>query len=150
MDTGRKDGLFGEIEAELLPRGRAVRFGGVSVVVVVVGLGRGWRWGVLPEATSCPSASFQAHPKAEGVSCWVGDLCSPRVVLSEAPPFSCPPSQGGGAGGSVGVGSLGGTPGWPCPAPLGDWGGWGGLRGQGSLPSAQEGCRSCIYIIYIW
>lgn len=141
MDTGRKDGLFGEIEVELLPRGRAVRCGGVSVVVVVVGLGRGWRWGVLTEATSCPSASFQAHPEAEGVSCWVGDLCPPCVVLSEAPPFSCPPRQGSG---SVGVGSLGGTPGWPCPAPLG------GLRGQGSLPSAHEGCRSCIYIIYIW
>lgn len=98
MDTGRQDGLRGELEAGCW-QGRAARSGGsVGGCAVVVGLGRGWSWGILAETTSCPSASFQAHPKAEGalrVSCWVGDLCPPHVMLSEAPPFSCPPGKKG-------------------------------------------------------
>lgn len=60
MDTG-----MGGLESSRLSCcRRAARFGGsVGGCPAVVGLARGWSWGVLAEAASCSSAPSRLIPK---------------------------------------------------------------------------------------
>lgn len=115
-DGGSRRGCFGEISKLACCRGAGgERLWGGGLCVPgppVVGLGGGWSCGVLAEAPSCPSASFQAlpgstpklrakawwRPQCPGsLLLWGGTCVCPWSMVSEAAlpsPSSCPPPAG--------------------------------------------------------
>lgn len=85
---------------------------------------------------------------ALGVSCWMGDLCPPHAMLSEAPPFSCPPSQ---EGEQVAMWEQGPWVGHQAglAQPLWGLGRLGGPEGLGWPPLTPQGVQE-LYIYYIY
>lgn len=123
LHTGRQDGLLEELEAHLLSQGRAARFGGsVGWLRCSGGLGKGDEaGGSLLRPHHAPLPPSRLIPK---LGCPGGFLLDGGSVATPCDAFSgatllVSPQPRRGAGGNVGAGSLAGTPGWPCPAPLG-------------------------------